>query len=218
MPGRLHRRRRLHRRPDVIPAPGHPDPPHPRHPRHRHRRPVPLVRAELTPPPAAKPVSPAAARRGPGIGHSRRAVISSSAADLALTLIISFVAGLHAVHPGLVGGHDPRRRPARGGYVRLLPSLQRGSATAPEMATVNSMSTPWHHSPGSQQPADARSRRPGWHQRPVPGRQLMPHSAEFKGAQIYRQQKARQTNTYSKTCLYRVLYGCGRMPGQRLPP
>lgn len=100
-----------------------------------------------------------------------------------------------------------------GGYVRLLPSLRRRSATAPEMATVNSRSTPWHHSPGSQQPADAKSRRPGWHKRPVPGRQLMPHSAELKGAQIYRQQKARQANTYSETCLYRVLYGCGRMPG-----
>jgi hypothetical protein len=74
------------------------------------------------------------------------------------------------------------------------------------------------HSPGSQQPADARSRRPGWHKRPVPGRQLMPHSAKLKGAQIYRQQKARQTNTYSETCLYQVLYGCGRMPGQRPPP
>jgi hypothetical protein len=41
--------------------------------------------------------------------------------------------------------------------VRLSPSLQPGSATAPEMATVNSRSTPWHHpqvhsSPPTQDP------------------------------------------------------------------
>ena len=120
---------------------------------------------------------------------------------------------MHTKHPRRLQRRHPNSGYRLGGYVRLLPSLQRGSATAPEMATVNSRSTPWHHSPGSQQPADARSRRPGWHKRPVPGRQLMPHSAELKGAQIYRQQKARQANTYSETCLYRVLYGCGRMPG-----
>jgi DNA-binding transcriptional ArsR family regulator len=65
-----------------------------------------MVRAELTPPPAAKLISPAVARRGPGIGHRRRAVISSPAADLALMLIISRVAGRQAVHPGLAGRHD----------------------------------------------------------------------------------------------------------------
>ena len=47
--GHRRHRRRLHRRPDAIPAPRHPDPPHRRHPRHRHRRPVPMDRAELTP-------------------------------------------------------------------------------------------------------------------------------------------------------------------------
>jgi hypothetical protein len=66
-----------------------------------------MVRAELTPPPAGKLVSPAVARRGPGIGHSRRAVISP-VAGLALTLIISRVVGLQAVHPGLAGRHGLR--------------------------------------------------------------------------------------------------------------
>jgi hypothetical protein len=67
--------------------------------------------------------------------------------------------------------------------------------------------------PGSEQAADAQSRRPGRHKRPVPGRELMPHSAELKGSQTYPQQKAQQANSRSKVCFYRLLYGCERMPG-----
>ena len=51
--GHRRHRRRLPRRPDAVPAPGHSDPPHRRHPRYRHCRALPVVGAGLKPPPPA---------------------------------------------------------------------------------------------------------------------------------------------------------------------